>query len=144
MQVGLKNLSWFSKRYYCCFYLWWELTMLKHTQLNTLKCKWQDFRHFYSFWNHIKHFYFILTSLWVLRTPNAGWNCSLSGNKTLDQHFGSNLKKQFFYILLQISNFFAFFSFLAQKNRKCIFWPAFGVRSTQMLVEIYNIHSSSL
>ena len=82
----------------------------------------------------------------VLRTPNAGRNlhfqCFLcfSGNETLDQHLGANLKKHFLQNL--IANFLLFsiyFCFFSEKQYKCIFLPVFGVRLTHKLVEIYNI-----
>ena len=39
--------------------------------------------------------------------------------------------------------FSSFFSFTAQKRQKSIFWPAFGVRSTQTPVKINNITGSN-
>ena len=57
--------------------------------------------------------------------------CCFFGNKTFNQRFDANLKEPFFCnILLQITCFFLFFSFLPLK----VFW----VPSTQTLVEIYN------
>ena len=52
---------------------------------------------------------------------------------SFDQHFGANLKTMFFAKFG--TKFVVFFSFLARKFR---FLPAFWVRSTQMLVKIYN------
>ena len=40
-----------------------------------------------------------------------------------------------YFLLLQSDNYYAY---------KCIFQPAFGVHSTQMLVKIYNTHSCLL
>ena len=55
---------------------------------------------------------------------------------TIDQRFGANLNNVFFCkILLQISCFLAF---CHKKHWKWLFHPAFGVRSTQTLREIYN------
>ena len=50
---------------------------------------------------------------------------------TLDQRFGANLKNQFFGNFC--IKFVIFFAFLYLFSK-----PAFGVSSTQMLVEIYN------
>ena len=58
------------------------------------------------------------------------------GNKTVDQRFCANSKKLLFAKFY--CKFFAFLSFMPLKHWKLLFWPAFGVRSTQMLVEIYN------
>ena len=59
------------------------------------------------------------------------------GNKTHDQRLGANSKNQF---LLQICYFFCFFlAFLHKKCWEWLFRPAFGVRSTQTLVKIYNM-----
>ena len=41
-------------------------------------------------------------------------------------------------LLLNVASIFSFFNFLAWKMLNSIFWPAFGVRSSQMLVKIYN------
>ena len=63
-------------------------------------------------------------------------------NITLNQGFGANLKKPF--LLNFATNFSLFGVFLAfqhKKHWKCIFLPAFGVPSTQMLVKIYNTQS---
>ena len=58
------------------------------------------------------------------------------GNKTVDQRFGENLKNLF---LAEICcKFLALLAFLHTKCWKWLFQPAFGVRSTQTLVEIYN------
>ena len=61
-----------------------------------------------------------------------------SGNKTLDQHSDANKKKQIFGKFCV--KFLAFFIFFCSNTLKSIFWPAFGVRSNQTLVEIYNKH----
>ena len=67
---------------------------------------------------------YISTRGWVLRTPNAGRNIHI--------HFQHFLCTNFLLFL-------HFFSFAAQKKRwKLLFWPGFGLRSTQTLVEIYN------
>ena len=58
------------------------------------------------------------------------------GNKTVDQHSSANSKKLFFAEIC--CKFLAFLGFLQQKRWKWLFRPAFGVRSTQTLVEIYN------
>ena len=106
---------------------------------------------------------YILTSVCVLCTPNAGQNfnfkhfewqkakkrrkklkicgkmCVYSQIKTIDKSFGTNLKIFFFVKLFcKFLTFFAFFSFIAQKRRKYIFRPVFGVPSTQTLVKIYS------
>ena len=80
----------------------------------------------------IVHFY-----IWTFVYPNKilvylswEWNT----------RFGANLKKLFFRkICSKCVTFLNVFSaFLHEKCWKWLFWPGFGVRSTQMLVEIYN------
>ena len=60
--------------------------------------------------------------------------------RTLKQHFGAKSKKPVFCKILQL--FFYFFALFKQFSRKkCwkwLFWPAFGVPSTQTLFQIYN------
>ena len=127
---------------------------------------------------------YILTSILVLRTANAGrnmlfqnfcnkkqlkeekvWICGkIQQQPAFDQHFDANIKMQVegfitqktpfpaFWCLYQntgqrrffpeICNKFHVFSFFFQLFSltcwKSIFWPAFVVRSTQMLVKIHN------
>ena len=59
--------------------------------------------------------------------------------KTFDQRFSAKFKKQYFCkILPQICCFCIFLAFRHEKRLKLRFGPAFGVRSTQTLIEIYN------
>ena len=101
---------------------------------------------------------YILSSIWVLRTPNTGQNLNLNAfcakklkkARSLHQNAGLvfyNTRLEFWYkiekniVLLNFAtNFllFSVFSFLLQKKKKCRFRPAFGVHSTQALVKIYN------
>ena len=68
-----------------------------------------------------KYLLYISTSVWVLRTPNAGWNLHVLfpkndflGNKTVDQRSGANSKNVFFMNFaanfLLFSHFFSFFA----------------------------------
>ena len=61
---------------------------------------------------------------------------SFFGNKSVHQRFGANLKNLPFAKIC--CKFLAFLGFLHKKCWKWLFWPAFGVRSIQTLVEIYN------
>ena len=86
---------------------------------------------------------YILTSIWVLRMPNAGRISHF-------QHFcckKAKKKKEICSKFLQKNRFFKFAperwsTVLFPKTWafcwKWLFGPAFGVRSNQMLVEIYN------
>ena len=72
-------------------------------------------------------------------------NLFFSGKKTLDQHLDVNSKNKF---LRDFASFFLlflpFYSFYMQKRLKSILWLVFGVRSNQLLVQIYYRHKEIL
>ena len=73
----------------------------------------------------------ILTSEQVLHTTFAGWN-------HLFLPICTHLCIIWFNIQINKLCFFPFSASLHEKGWKSIFWPVFGVRSTQTLVEIFN------
>ena len=67
------------------------------------------------------------------------WVVDVKVNKILEQHLSATSKNTFLPNFILIFLFFSVFTFFMQKMWKSIFWPAFGVHSTQTLFKIYNI-----
>ena len=95
----------------------------------------------------------ISTSIWVLRTPNAGlnivfvWSQYDGGNIDKEQWLRFppkpneaklNIMEKRLILDPNIQHLDPIIPYLIYW--KWLFWPGFGVRSTQMLVEIYNIN----
>ena len=116
-----------------------------------------------------KEVLYISTRVWVLHTPNASWNLNLTSffcaekpkEMQTSKKFAAQLsQKNIFFVpkrwssvIFSRNNLFTLkrwdksaavqelFSFLGIGTKQ--FWPAFGVRSTRMLVEICNKEGKS-